>query len=522
MKMEEVSDMRDATQQKLNALWRAARSMVAQKPAGRHAVPTFDEDAAGGGASAREWSPRTTNSRVTPASLDTAAPPRRGNGAEWRDCMLSAAVKLMNLSQWFRQQWSLWGMLLSVAAAFLAPITPSALIINLSVAAIFFLIGCTSPLEELAKALRNLRPAAFTMCHSFVVGPLVALLIHALPIYDDTPKRIMLTGLMCTLCLPPSTTMSLVMSVASSGTETTALLLSALGNICGLVLTPLLVEIIIGIVAPAQAVLAATQSNSSAASAAAVVTLQPSAVTNLTMVRNPGAFVVPFLVTIILPFCAGQLAQALVTRWTAARRAAPLSVAAAPEHAASKGHQSVAAMCAETCDGIAHSEWRNRVRLVTFATMLFLNYAIFCNLFHQKSISSSPSITLASTALCAGLCVAAHTVLSLFGWFAGKVALPLLTPEDRIAVFFVGGLRSEVLAVPLLTTLFAQHTEAYVAALMVPSLVYHLVQCVVGGLLAHPLRSWRNQQHCRPGTTLLPSKYCRVPKHQLALTPGKE
>ena len=101
------------------------------------------------------------------------------------------------------------------------------------------------------------------------------------------------------------------------------------------------------------------------------------------------------------------------------------------------------------------------------------------------------------------------------------------SPEERLAVFFNCCQKSDVLAITFVSITFASsaynHAEtadgarrsaadasADAATMLVPALLYHLLQCLAGAALAYPLSRWRNAQHCKAGTALLPARSRRA------------
>ena len=278
--------------------------------------------------------------------------------------------------------------------------------------------------------------------------------------------------MLCTMCLPPSTTISVVATAASSGSESLAVSISAFGNALAMIATPTLMHLL---------VVTATHTSKG---------LRP--------------FIAQFSLSVVIPLIGGLAVQF-----------ASLSLTRRPPEELKRHVTTATSMCSEVCDTNA-TNWRGRVRGVVILVMLFLNYTFFSSLFfHPKSLEGK--ISLLAVLYVSGVLMCVHVVLGILAWVASSCLS--LTPEDRIAVLFSSVQKSEILAVPLLSQMFLN--DEHLAILLVPALSYHFLQSMCSGILGYPLRKWRNAQHCRPGTSLLPMRYCRVPRHLAALTPDR-
>lgn len=402
------------------------------------------------------------------------------SSTEMQQLVVVWGMRFMSLLGWAREQWSLWGLLLTIAAAYFFPIvTASELVVSVCVAIVFLLHGASISLTDLWNTL-NKSFSAFVLCVflSFVVAPLVALVAYSLPLGLESGDTHMawISGIIFTFSLPPSSISSIVATTTASGNEALALCFSTIGNVLGMIVSPLLIQALV-----------------------------PS--NKLYHLRSSRAFMLRLAFTILLPFFLGQLLQAVVN-WAA-------KSSRGQEDSKRSSHVAAATvMCVDPIELQSNFVWRSRMRYVSYIVSMFLNYAVFAGLFHVSHVPGENKIPdlLGGIALVE---LSLHLVLCCAAW--GLSSLLPMTPEDRIACFYASVQKSEILAAPLLSQVFAN--DPRLALLIVPSVVYHLMQCVVGGAVSSLLRRWRNTQYCRPGTTLLPLRYIRVPKH---LTPTEK
>lgn len=124
------------------------------------------------------------------------------------------------------------------------PLRP-ALTLHLAVAAAFLISGLTLPLAHIRAAAGQWRLHLFIQIFCFVVIP--ALVISALPLLTHLGAPAALTqGFVILACLPTTIASCVIFTRTAGGNEAGALCNSVLGNLLGLVLTPLLILLVLG------------------------------------------------------------------------------------------------------------------------------------------------------------------------------------------------------------------------------------------------------------------------------------
>ena len=390
-----------------------------------------------------------------------------GSSSNSSDSAVWLVMRTMSAATWCKEQWMLWGAVGTVVFAYYVPLlTSSDLVTSVCVAAVFFLSGASFPFEELRHAVSNLHGIVIALVHTFVVSPILILGAYSLPIFDSVPKKeMLLAGMLCAFCLPPSSASALVATGASSGNESITLCVSAIGSLIGLFVSPALMRMLVK----------NTQFQQS---------------------RDLIQFLGQFTLIVVLPLIAGQAVQYI--GWVMLRK---------PSDELKRQVTSAAAFCSDVCD-TNQRNWRGRVRVLLYIIMLFLSYTIFCSLFYNPTnVEAKVSWEAVGTVFAVELI--GYALLCIIAWVSTGF-LPLGV-EDRVATFFSCLGKTEVLAIPLLSQVFVNRED--LAVLLIPSMTYHLIQCVGSSLLTFPLRQWRNRQHCKPGTTLLPLRYIKVPRH---------
>jgi sodium/bile acid cotransporter 7 len=121
------------------------------------------------------------------------------------------------------------------------PIKPEVTIDAFAVSLIFLLNGLSLPSSELAAAAANIKLNGFTQFMNLAVAPLLVWpLCGALRAAKALPPPVV-DGLMCTVCLPTTVNMCIVLTGSAGGNVATALFNAVVGNILGIFATPLLI-----------------------------------------------------------------------------------------------------------------------------------------------------------------------------------------------------------------------------------------------------------------------------------------
>lgn len=309
-----------------------------------------------------------------------------------------------------RPDWFLLGMGAAVALAWLFPdagakggVLEPELLTKLGVALIFFLHGLMLPFGALAAGTKKWRLHLLIQGSTFVLFPLLGLLLLAL--FGAGLKGELRTGLFFLCALPSTVSSSVALTAAARGNVAAAVFNATLSSLLGVVLTPLWLSLVLG-----------TSSHG-----------LPFASVVLDLAR-----------WLVLPLCLGQLAR-------------PLLGALAARHKAG-------------------------INVADRMTILLLVYTSFCDSV-KGGVWSSGGATLAIT----GAASATLLAIALGGtWLAGR-ALGFDFP-DRIAALFCGSKKTLASGVPMARLIFG--SQPSLAVILLPILIYHPLQLLVGGWLA--------------------------------------
>ena len=153
---------------------------------------------------------------------------------------------------WFRANAFLFGLLAVTALAFVFP-EPAArggwmqpeLLTNFGVALILFLQGWSLPIEKVREGAANWRLHLVVQAFTFAVFPLVGLGLNALlpALWPAMPPAIR-DGFLYLCVLPSTVSSSVVFTSVARGNTAGALFNAALSNVVGVLLTPLLVQLL--------------------------------------------------------------------------------------------------------------------------------------------------------------------------------------------------------------------------------------------------------------------------------------
>lgn len=153
---------------------------------------------------------------------------------------------------WIRSNGFLLGLLLAVALALVVPgpgsrngVLHAEVLSTAGIALILFLQGLSLAAEKIRSGVGNWKLHAVIQSFTFVVFPLIGLLLDALvPLFwSDQPLAIR-QGFLYLCVLPSTVSTSVVLTAVARGNTAGALFNAALSNIVGVLLTPVLVHLL--------------------------------------------------------------------------------------------------------------------------------------------------------------------------------------------------------------------------------------------------------------------------------------
>lgn len=116
--------------------------------------------------------------------------------------------------------------------------------VHVAVALSFFMSGLTLPSETLVRALKHLRLHAFIQIFNFGVMPIVALGWWSAAEVCGAPA-VLGAGLIALACMPTTIASAALLTRAATGNEAAAIVNATLGNVLGIVITPVLMMILL-------------------------------------------------------------------------------------------------------------------------------------------------------------------------------------------------------------------------------------------------------------------------------------
>lgn len=153
---------------------------------------------------------------------------------------------------WWRAHGFVLGMIGAVILAFLAP-GPGArggwmkpeFINNGGIALILFLQGLSLAFEKVKSGAGNWRLHSLIQAYTFVVFPIVGLALNAMMpfLWPDAPDAIR-SGFLFLCVLPSTISTSVVLTAVARGNTAGALFNAAFSNLIGVIVTPLLVQLL--------------------------------------------------------------------------------------------------------------------------------------------------------------------------------------------------------------------------------------------------------------------------------------
>lgn len=153
---------------------------------------------------------------------------------------------------WIRSNGFLLGLLLAVVFAFLLPapgarggVLHAELLNNIGIALILFLQGISLAFEKIRRGAGNWRLHLVIQSFTFLIFPLVGLLFDAvIPWFWPNEPAAVRQGILYLCVLPSTVSTSVVFTAAAGGNTPGALFNAAFSNIIGVILTPILVQIL--------------------------------------------------------------------------------------------------------------------------------------------------------------------------------------------------------------------------------------------------------------------------------------
>lgn len=313
-----------------------------------------------------------------------------------------------------KPDWFLLGMAAAVALAWLFPTVGAKggslhpeLVNKLGVALIFFLHGLTLSFEALAAGTRKWRLHLLVQGSTFVMFPVLGLLLLAALGGRVSPE--LQTGLFFLCALPSTVSSSVALTAAARGNVAAAVFNATLSSLLGVVLTPLWLRLVLG-----------TSGH-----------------------RLPfGSVVLDLVCWLVLPLLVGQAMRPLLGRFAARHKSA--------------------------------------INVADRLTILLLVYTSFCDSV-AGGVWHSGAAPLAISALASLLLLASALAIT---WSLGR--LLGFERADRITALFCGSKKTLASGVPMARLIFG--SQPSLAVILLPIMIYHPLQLVVGGWLAGRLR----------------------------------
>ena len=277
------------------------------------------------------------------------------------------------------------------------------LINKLGVSLIFFLHGLMLSFEALAAGARKWRVHALVQSSTFVLFPLLGLLLLGIAGSRLGPE--LRTGLFFLCALPSTVSSSVALTAAARGDVAVAVFNATLSSLLGVVLTPLWLGLVLG------------------------------------ASGHPlpfGSVVLELVLWLVVPLLLGQAARPLLGRLALAHKA--------------------------------------RINAVDRLTILLLVYTSFCDSV-KGGVWRSGAASLGIATLASVLLLSVALGLT---WLAGRVLG--FARDERIAALFCGSKKTLASGVPMARLIFG--AQPGLAVILLPIMIYHPLQLLVGGWLA--------------------------------------
>eukprot|EP01126_Amoeba_proteus_P066320 TRINITY_DN956_c0_g1_i15.p1 TRINITY_DN956_c0_g1~~TRINITY_DN956_c0_g1_i15.p1 ORF type:complete len:158 (+),score=32.08 TRINITY_DN956_c0_g1_i15:1088-1561(+) len=138
------------------------------------------------------------------------------------------------------------------------------------------------------------------------------------------------------------------------------------------------------------------------------------------------------------------------------------------------------------------SDFFVKIQVTPKFTLIWLTYTTFCATF----LSKTHDLTGKSIGVVVGVLLALYLLVT--GWIVGYLmVLMKITnfPFSRgtvVAHLFLGSQKTMTLAIPLIQILYADYPS--VGTLVLPIVIYHSVESLLGGMMLFPLKKWTSSE----------------------------
>ncbi|KAF2756001.1 sodium bile acid symporter family protein [Pseudovirgaria hyperparasitica] len=343
-----------------------------------------------------------------------------------------------------KDQWFLIVMGILIVVASQAPVplsqqkTKTNVINYLAVSLIFFLNGCAIPSRDFLENLKRWRVHIFVQLQSFVLASAVGFGVMAATgsnaqFFDQE----LLVGVIVLGCLPTAIAFNTLITRKADGNTALSLTQSALGNILGPFLSPVLVRMYTSVHAWYTTGLPSDQDG----------------------YRDLYARVFKQLgLSVFVPLAAGQITLAL-------------------------------------CPNITRTAlYKYKLIKLPSLALLTLIWSTYDSAFASHAFAPLPASNIVFT-----ISILAALYLVWAG-LAFVLSLTWLAPENVVAVVFVVATKTPAIGVPLTGVLFAGLEEERLDRMRVATVVFQALQALLSGVLCVPLRRWRGRMERRSGT----------------------
>lgn len=276
------------------------------------------------------------------------------------------------------------------------------LINKFGVSLIFFLHGLTLSFAALLAGTKQWRVHALVQGATFVLFPLLGLLLLAA---GSALAPELKSGLFFLCALPSTISSSIALTAAARGNVPVAVFNATLSSLLGVVLTPLWLSLVLGTTGHALPF---------------------------------GSVVLELLLWLVLPLLVGQAMRPLLGKWATAHK--------------------------------------SRISVVDRLTILLLVYTSFCDSVKGGVWQSGATPLLVAGGASVLLLAAALGLTWLAGGGLG------LGRAERIAALFCGSKKTLASGVPMARLIFG--AQPGLAIILLPIMIYHPLQLLVGGWLA--------------------------------------
>jgi sodium/bile acid cotransporter 7 len=158
---------------------------------------------------------------------------------------------------------------------------------NAAIVLLFFLHGAKLPKEALVAAVTHWRLHLLILCSTFVMFPLLSLVLK--PILSPLVTPVLYTGVLFTCMLPSTVQSSIALTSIAKGNVPAAVCAASASSVLGIFITPLLAGLILS-----------THGNGGA---------------------SPMSMIGSIVLQLLVPFVAGQIARHWIGAWVARNRA---------------------------------------------------------------------------------------------------------------------------------------------------------------------------------------------------------